>query len=86
MSVEAADRIERAIGVVNAIILSSDPVVILAPMFGHGFKPPRTIDRTTSQCVVCAVILCHYPSACFGFPACLMPRASVRTGNAILAF
>jgi len=37
--VESADRIEREILVVDAIILYFDPVLILDPIFGHGLIP-----------------------------------------------
>src|SRR5450759_567943 len=53
---EPADRIERAIHVVDTIILALDPVLILDPIFGHGLISPRSIDRRISLCVTAAVL------------------------------
>jgi hypothetical protein len=44
VSVESADRIERAILVVDTIILNLDPVLILDPISGHAVIFPRSID------------------------------------------
>jgi len=50
---EPADRIERAILVVDTNILDLDPV--LDPIFGHGLICPRSIDRRISPGVASAV-------------------------------
>jgi hypothetical protein len=56
---EPADRIERAILVVDTNILNLDPVLILDPIFGHGLISPRSIDRRSSPCVASAVARCE---------------------------
>jgi hypothetical protein len=41
-------RIECAILVVDTNIINPDPVLILAPIFGHGLISSRSIDRGPS--------------------------------------
>jgi hypothetical protein len=55
--IEPADRIERAILVVDTFILALDPVVIPDPIFGHGPIAAHSIDRRISPSVASVVTL-----------------------------
>ncbi len=54
--IEPAKRIERAIHVVNTIILNNDWVAILYLIFGHGLISPCSIDGRISPRVASPVI------------------------------
>jgi hypothetical protein len=54
--IEPPDGIERAIYVVDTIILNLYRVTILDLIFAHGLIAPRSIDRRISPCLVSPII------------------------------